>query len=162
MKLMLPRFDGHLETRTMGPREGVWMPGRRGYPPEFRAEAVELYHTSDKSIRDIAAELGISSESLRRWVAQHGIDAGKRKGPHHRRAGGAHQPPQGEPSPQDGAEILKKPRPSSPTRTGSGSGPLLHRAEKANFPVKVMCEVLGVSRSGFYQWETRAVASLLL
>ncbi len=84
------------------------MPGRRGYPPEFRAEAVELYHTSDKSIRDIAAELGISSESLRRWVAQHGIDAGKRKGLITEEPGGAHQPPQGEPSPQDGAGDPKK------------------------------------------------------
>jgi transposase len=56
------------------------MPGRRGYPPEFRAEAVELYRSSDKSIRDIAAELGVSSESLRRWIAQQEIDTGKRKG----------------------------------------------------------------------------------
>jgi len=29
-------------------------------------------------------------------------------------------------------------------------------AERANFPVSVMCDVLGVSRSGFYGWECRA------
>lgn len=29
-------------------------------------------------------------------------------------------------------------------------------AERANFPVSVMCDVLGVSRSGFYGWERRA------
>jgi hypothetical protein len=29
-------------------------------------------------------------------------------------------------------------------------------AEKASFPVSVMCEVLGVSRSGFHAWERRA------
>jgi putative transposase len=29
-------------------------------------------------------------------------------------------------------------------------------AEKASFPVSVMCEVLGVSRSGFHGWERRA------
>lgn len=56
------------------------MPGRRGYPSEFKAEAVELYRSSDKSIRDIANDLGISPESLRRWIAQHDVDAGKRNG----------------------------------------------------------------------------------
>jgi len=29
-------------------------------------------------------------------------------------------------------------------------------AERASFPVSVMCEVLGVSRSGFHDWERRA------
>jgi transposase-like protein len=56
------------------------MRGRRGYPSEFKAEAVELYLTSGKSIRDIATELGIAPESLRRWHAQQNIDAGKRSG----------------------------------------------------------------------------------
>ena len=60
--------------------KGVWMRGRRGYPSEFKAEAVELYRSSDKSIRDIAVELGVSPESLRRWIAQHEIDGGKRNG----------------------------------------------------------------------------------
>lgn len=57
------------------------MPGRgRSYPAEFKAEAVELYRRSGKSIRDIAVELGISPESLRRWNVQQDIDAGKRNG----------------------------------------------------------------------------------
>ena len=32
-------------------------------------------------------------------------------------------------------------------------------AEKANFPVSVLCEVLGVSRAGFYAWSTRATST---
>lgn len=56
------------------------MRGRKGYPAEFKTEAVELYRSSDKSIRDIASELGVSPESLRRWIAQRDIDAGKRNG----------------------------------------------------------------------------------
>lgn len=56
------------------------MPNRHSYTPEFRAQAAELYLSSDRSIRDIAAELGIATESLRRWVKQHQIDAGKREG----------------------------------------------------------------------------------
>jgi transposase InsO family protein len=32
-------------------------------------------------------------------------------------------------------------------------------AEKANFPVSVLCDVLGVSRAGFYAWSTRATST---
>lgn len=32
---------------------------------------------------------------------------------------------------------------------------MLVEAEKANYPVSVLCEVLGVSRSGFYAWQQR-------
>ena len=29
-------------------------------------------------------------------------------------------------------------------------------AEKANFPIRLLCEVLGVSRSGYYEWRNRS------
>lgn len=54
--------------------------GRHGYPPEFRAEAVALYRTSDRSLREVAQDLGVSNESLRRWVQQAEIDEGRRNG----------------------------------------------------------------------------------
>ena len=38
------------------------------YSTEFRAEAVRLAETSGQSIRQIAMELGISNESLARWI----------------------------------------------------------------------------------------------
>ncbi len=56
------------------------MAGRRGYPSEFKTEAVELYRSSGKSIRDLAADLDVSPESLRRWIVQHDVDTGNRAG----------------------------------------------------------------------------------
>ncbi len=50
------------------------------YPPEFKREAVQLYRSSEKSIPKMAEELGISGESLRRWIRQHEIDEGEREG----------------------------------------------------------------------------------
>lgn len=46
------------------PGKGVVLPGRGKYPAEFKAEAVELCRSSDKSIRDIATELGISVDGF--------------------------------------------------------------------------------------------------
>jgi transposase len=50
------------------------------YPPEFKREALKLYRSSERSIPKMAEELGISSESLRRWIRQHEIDESKREG----------------------------------------------------------------------------------
>jgi transposase len=53
---------------------------QKPYAPEFRREAVTLYRSSGRSLREIASDLGVSSESLRIWVKQSAIDAGDAKG----------------------------------------------------------------------------------
>ena len=50
-----------------------------GYPPEFRAEAIRLARTSGKPYRQIARDLGMTTETLRQWVKQADLDEGKRQ-----------------------------------------------------------------------------------
>jgi len=54
--------------------------GRPPYPLEFRSEAVRLYRSSGKTLKEISSELGISLESLRKWVNQSKVDAGEKAG----------------------------------------------------------------------------------
>ena|SRR5215813_4566814 len=48
------------------------------YPPEFRTEAIRLARTSGRPHAQIARELGMTSETLRLWLKQADLDAGKR------------------------------------------------------------------------------------
>jgi transposase len=53
---------------------------RPPYPEQFRREAVELVRTSGRTIKEIAADLGVTEQSLRNWVKQQEVDVGKRPG----------------------------------------------------------------------------------
>jgi transposase len=55
--------------------------GRR-YPPEFKQEAIRLVHSCEEKypVANIARDLGVSAETLRRWVNQAEVDAGEREG----------------------------------------------------------------------------------
>ena len=50
-------------------------PGR--YPEAFRAEAVELVRAGERSIPQIARDLGLNEQTLRNWVKRAEIDAGR-------------------------------------------------------------------------------------
>ncbi len=50
------------------------------YPPEFRRQAVELVRLGEQPIRKIAADLGVSDQTLRNWIKQIDIDEGRRGG----------------------------------------------------------------------------------
>jgi transposase len=54
------------------------VPGTRPpYPAAFRAEAIELAGTSGKTIPELARDLGVSGQTLRTWVHQADVDAGR-------------------------------------------------------------------------------------
>ncbi len=50
------------------------------YPPEFKAEAVQLVQQRERSLARIARDLGVSEQTLRNWVKQIEIDSGARAG----------------------------------------------------------------------------------
>jgi transposase-like protein len=47
------------------------------YPEAFRTEAVELVRTTGKSIPQVARDLDVAGETLRLWVRQADVDAGR-------------------------------------------------------------------------------------
>ena len=53
---------------------------RPQYPPEFREEVVRLALTSGKSPGEIAKDVGVDEESLRKWIKQHQVDSGDAPG----------------------------------------------------------------------------------
>src|SRR5438874_105369 len=50
---------------------------RRGYPPEFRRQMVELVR-SGRSPEELAREFEPSAQSIRNWVCQRDLDEGRR------------------------------------------------------------------------------------
>jgi transposase-like protein len=53
---------------------------RRRFSDEFKRDAVEIVRSSDRSIAEVARELGLSDTSLGNWVRQDRIDRGEREG----------------------------------------------------------------------------------
>lgn len=51
----------------------------KAYPKEFRDKVVQLVQASGRSVREVAEEFGISTDSVRRWVQQTERDQGTRK-----------------------------------------------------------------------------------
>jgi transposase len=75
-----------VDTREFGGKasgKGVPMSKSTGlrYTEEFKGEAVQLARSSpEKSIRQLAYELGISDQTLRNWINQVQVDRGEREG----------------------------------------------------------------------------------
>ncbi|MDQ3631597.1 MAG: transposase [Actinomycetota bacterium] len=56
------------------------MPKIPPYTDEFKREAVKLLRSGDRSVPQLAKELGVSQGSLRTWAAQLDVDEGKAEG----------------------------------------------------------------------------------
>ena len=49
----------------------------RPYPPEFRLNLIELARHG-KRVEELATEFGVSSQTIRNWLKQADVDAGRR------------------------------------------------------------------------------------
>jgi transposase-like protein len=127
---------------------------RPAYPPEFRREAVQMLRAG-RTPRELAQSLGVSEQTLRNWRRQDQADRRERTDV---------------PTSAELEELralrrenarLKQER--DPLKTSRGllrsrreRAPVtayrLISAEKARTPVSVACQLLGVSRSGYYEW----------
>jgi transposase len=56
------------------------MPKIPPYSLEFRQEAVRLLRTSNRTVPQLAKELGVSESSLRNWSDQLDVNEGKKEG----------------------------------------------------------------------------------
>jgi transposase len=55
------------------------MPRRRRYfPPEYKAEVVELVRSTGKTVGQVAKELDLTETAVREWVKRADLDAGRR------------------------------------------------------------------------------------
>jgi len=50
---------------------------RRKFTPEFKAETVRLIRESGRSIGEVAKDMDLTESSVRNWVRQAEVDAGK-------------------------------------------------------------------------------------
>jgi transposase len=121
------------------------------YTKEFKAEAVQLARSSpERSIRQLAYELGIADQTLRNWIKQAQIDRGEREGLTTKEREELRRLRRENEILREEREILKKAlKPSSQRKTGlKVSAFRFIEAERASHSVPLLCRVLGVSRSG--------------
>ena len=134
------------------------MPKKTGlrYPEEFKAEAVQLARSSpEKSIRQLAYELGVANQTLRNWIKQAQIDRGERKGITTEEREVLRRLRQENRILHEERESCKSRGLLCNGRRDSVSTFRLIEAEKARHSVPVLCRLLGVSRSRYYAWRNR-------
>ena len=135
---------------------------RRQFTDEFEREAVALLASSGRPLTQIAGELGIAPSMLRNWRDRGG---GRNAGPALRPNTPASAPHS---VPDPAAEISRLRRENDRLRMErdilKNCGHLLGTPEmrfrqiedqRGVWPVRVMCDALSVSPSGYYAWRSR-------
>ncbi|MFJ9822745.1 IS3 family transposase, partial [Streptomyces sp. NPDC101151] len=148
-----------------GPRKGVLVGRKSPYPEEFRNDAVALYRAAGgkRTYAAVAADVGVTGETLRSWVRQADEHAGRdhSRGEQSVEPGGGTGPAAGgeRPAAQGGEGVGARAGDPAP---GSGlfrQGDEVRTrrwdfvsAHAKTFGVQRICRVLRVSCSGYYRW----------
>ena len=129
---------------------------RPPYPPEFRVEAVRLLRSGERSPKQLALELGCSEQSLRNWLRQDQADRGEREDmlSSQERAKLREFERENKVLRQE-REILKRAAAFFARETDKPTCFGFVEAERAQFPVSLLCRVVGVTRQGYYAWKRR-------
>ncbi|WP_442895933.1 IS3 family transposase [Bradyrhizobium sp. AZCC 2289] len=136
---------------------------RRSFTNDYKRQAVDLVASSGRSIGSVAKELGLRDSVLRRWVEQRG--AGREPTAPARRPTTQATVP----SADHAAEIARLQRENERLRMErdilkKSNRDLCWDADmrfrfiedrRADYPVSLMCDVLGVSPAGYYAWRAR-------
>ncbi|MEW2077279.1 IS3 family transposase [Streptomyces sp. NPDC013433] len=145
--------------------------GRRSpYPEEFRNDAVALYRAAAgrRTYAAVAADVGVTGETLRSWVRQADEQAGRARG-------GEAVEGRDEELARLRAELGRLRKAEAGMAVGAGDpaagGPVFRPGDegmtgrwdfisrhRADFGVQRICRVLGVSRSGYCRWTAGAAA----
>ncbi|MGH3958011.1 IS3 family transposase [Mycobacterium sp.] len=128
---------------------------RRKYTPEFREQAARLVIETGRPVAHVAAEIGVGEQVLGRWVRlqRQALSAGDTGA-----VLDADERAELERLRRENAELcldrefLKKAAGLLRLRTQPVEAYRVIEAEKATYSIKRMCELLEVSRSGFYKW----------
>ncbi|WYJ39267.1 IS3 family transposase [Bradyrhizobium sp. 2S1] len=136
---------------------------RRSFTDDYKGQAVDLVASSGRSIGSVAKELGLRDSVLRRWVELRGTG---------REPTAAARRPTTQatlPSADHAAEIARLQRENERLRMErdilkKSIANLCWGAEmrfrfiedrRADYPVTILCDVLGVSPAGYYAWCSR-------
>lgn len=121
------------------------------YTDEFRRETADYIISTGRPITECCAELGLNSKTVNKWVQSR-----------RRELAGGPDPKAEDRELREAKRrirelemenaFLKKSRGLLRQKPGVAACYRMMLAEKAEFPVKMMARVLGVSRSGFYSW----------
>lgn len=121
------------------------------YTDEFRRETADYIISTGRPITECCAELGLNSKTVNKWVQNR-----------RRELAGGPDPKAEDRELREAKRrmrelemenaFLKKSRGLLRQKPGVAACYRIMLAEKAEFPVKMMARVIGVSRSGFYSW----------